>query len=93
MPNHVENDLYLNGSQADIDAVLAMMGMNEDPPVFNFDRLLPYPSPYKDMDDDHKAMIPDLDYTIPRDTSEWAAQVAAREADIARIEGRGRGTT
>jgi hypothetical protein len=80
MPNHVENDLYFNGTQEDIEAVLAFIGATEDPPIFDFRRLLPYPSPYKDMDNDHKLMIPDLDYSIARDTPEWTAQVAARDA-------------
>lgn len=82
MPNHVENDLYLNGPTEAVDAALAFIGVTETPPVFDFDRLLPYPSPYKEMDDDHKTMIPEMDYRLSRDSPEWEAQVSARQAGM-----------
>jgi hypothetical protein len=56
MPNHCENDLYLRGPSADVAAVLAHIGADQTPPKFDFNTLIPYPEPFKSMDDDMKRM-------------------------------------
>lgn len=56
MPNHVENDLYIRGADADIAAVLEFIGMNQEKPAFDFKRIIPYPEPFASMDADHQAI-------------------------------------
>lgn len=56
MPNHCENDLYLRGSAEDKAAVLAFIGMADNPPTFDFSRVLPYPERWAQMDADRKAI-------------------------------------
>src|SRR5688572_17984410 len=73
MPNHCENDLYLRGDAADIAAVLAHMGADQEPVKFDFNALIPYPDPFKAMDDERE-LAPD--YPLP-DDPERAAKLAA----------------
>ena len=56
MPNHCENDLYLRGTDADKAAVLAFIGATEDPPKFDFSRIIPYPERLAQMDADRQAI-------------------------------------
>lgn len=51
MPNHCENDLYISGPKEDVNALLDFIGMNNDPPEFNFDKIIPYPKQYKELDE------------------------------------------
>jgi hypothetical protein len=53
MPNHVENDLYVTGTEEQLNELLALIGVTEDPPVFDVARLIPYPDLYKTMDDEY----------------------------------------
>jgi hypothetical protein len=55
MPNHCENDLYIQGEQADTDALLLHIGMLKPKPEFDFNTLVPYPDPFKTMDDEAEA--------------------------------------
>lgn len=74
MPNHCENDLYIRGD--DVAAVLALIGADQTPPKFDFNALMPYPEPFKTMDDEHEA-IPDL-VGVQRDDPEYDARLTAR---------------
>ncbi|MFZ1411861.1 MAG: hypothetical protein WAS07_10415 [Micropruina sp.] len=76
MPNHVENDLYITGPEADVVAALEFMGVNETPAKFDFGRIIPYPEPYASMDAEYQA-IPDL-VGVYRDGPEWDARAEAR---------------
>lgn len=55
MPNHVENDLYIDGPAEDVAALLVLIGADETPPAFDFKCLIPYPEPFASMDADHRA--------------------------------------
>jgi hypothetical protein len=84
MPNHCENDLYVQGEKSDVDALLLHIGMYKPQPEFDFNTLIPYPDPFKAMDDDRES-LPSL-VGIYRDNPEYPAMVAAREAAIAAYE-------
>lgn len=80
MPNHVENDLYIRGERANVDALLLHIGMYKPKPEFDFNTLIPYPDPFKAMDDDRES-IPDL-VGVYRDNPEYPAMLAARNEAI-----------
>jgi len=50
MPNHCENDLYISGSDADVAALLALIGADQEPPKFDFNALIHYPEKFRQMD-------------------------------------------
>lgn len=50
MPNHCENDLWISGPSADVDALLAKVGANETPPRFDFNAVIPYPEEFAALD-------------------------------------------
>jgi hypothetical protein len=52
MPNHCESDLYIIGTREQRKEVLDFIGMTGDEPTFDFNRLIPYPKRYADMDRD-----------------------------------------
>ena len=81
MPNHCENDLWMRGEDADVQAVLLHIGACRPEPAFDFNTLIPYPDRYRQMDDDHEA-IPDL-VGVYRDDPERPAKVAARNEAMA----------
>lgn len=60
MPNWCENDLYFDGTIADVAAVLSLMGADETPPRFDFNAVLPYPEPFKSLDDEARALEKEL---------------------------------
>lgn len=60
MPNHVENDLSISGSKADVTAVLALVGADQSPPKFDFSAVIPYPEQFRILDDEHKALEAEL---------------------------------
>ena len=84
MPNHCENDLWMSGRKQDVATALVFIGADKDAPSFDFNTLIPYPDPFKSMDDDWEA-IPDL-VGVYCDDPEYAARVAARKAAIAAYE-------
>jgi hypothetical protein len=55
MPNHCENDLWIRGEKANVDAVLLHIGAYKPEPQFDFNTIIPYPDPFKSMDDDAEA--------------------------------------
>lgn len=55
MPNWCEVDVRLNGKTEDKASLLEFMGVNEDPPQFDIGRLMPYPSVFKQRDDERPA--------------------------------------
>lgn len=54
MPNWCSSDLTLSGPQSAIDDVLGFIGARDDPPRFDFNRIIPYPAKYAAMDADWK---------------------------------------
>jgi len=56
VPNHCENDLYLRGTDTDKTAVLGFIGALDEPPAFDFSRIIPYPARLAQMDADRKAI-------------------------------------
>lgn len=56
MPNHVENDLFIDGTTSQVDEVLATIGAKRDTPTFDFNTLIPYPEPWAQMDKESCAM-------------------------------------
>ncbi len=48
MPNYCENDLYIQGKEADVKRVLDLIG-----PGFDFGKVIPYPKMFAQMDRDH----------------------------------------
>lgn len=55
MPNYCENDLYIQGARADVDALLLHVGMYKPQPEFDFNTLIPYPDRFRMMDDEAEA--------------------------------------
>jgi hypothetical protein len=55
MPNHVENDLYINGPKAEEDALLALIGADQTPPRFDVDAVIPYPAHFAERDETVRA--------------------------------------
>lgn len=49
MPNWVENDLYFQGKE--VKKILAFIANKEKETVFDFDKVIPYPEPYRSMDE------------------------------------------
>lgn len=84
MPNHCENDLWMSGKKQDVAAVLTLVGADKEKPEFDFNNIIPYPDPFKSMDDDREA-IPNL-VGVYRDDPEYSARLAARNAAIAAYE-------
>jgi len=52
MPNYCENDLWVRGDKADVDALLLHVGMYKPKPEFDFNTVIPYPEKYRQMDDE-----------------------------------------
>jgi len=52
MPSHVENDLFIRGTQSQVDEVLATIGATRNPATFDFNTLIPYPERWAQMDKD-----------------------------------------
>jgi hypothetical protein len=56
MPNYCENDLYITGPDAEVEKLLAHIGADETPPEFDFDKVIPYPEKFQQMDDEMEAI-------------------------------------
>ena len=54
MPNHCENELFMNGDPGDIEEVFAYMKTENN--EFDFNQLIPYPQKYKEMDDERQRL-------------------------------------
>lgn len=50
MPNHCENDLYIDGPKEKVDALFKLMGLDKDKPEFDCNAVIPYPEKFRDMD-------------------------------------------
>lgn len=50
MPNHCHNDLWIDGPKNDIDALLALIGADQEEPKFDFNAIVPYPARFAEMD-------------------------------------------
>lgn len=51
MPNHCENDLYIDGPKEVVDRLLKLVGAdNADAPAFDCNAVIPYPEKFKQMD-------------------------------------------
>lgn len=59
MPNHCMNMLWVHYGYDNAEALRAhfraAMGLNRPNPQFDFDAIIPYPDPYKTMDDEMRA--------------------------------------
>lgn len=56
MPNHCENDLYIDGPKAKVAELLAFIGADKDEPEFDFNALIPYPERFAQRDKDNREM-------------------------------------
>lgn len=56
MPNHCENDLYINGPKDQVDALLSLIGADKEQPEFNFEVLIPYPAEFAQRDADARSL-------------------------------------
>jgi hypothetical protein len=52
MPNHCQNDLYIEGPAHEIEALLRFVFTDENPPSIAFDRIIPEPDDLR-REDDH----------------------------------------
>ena len=50
MPNHCQNDLWINGNPEDIKRLLSHIGADKEPPIFDFNTIIPYPENLREMD-------------------------------------------
>lgn len=50
MPNHCENDLYIAGEPEKVEEFLAFAGLNDGEPQLDFNRFIPYPEKFAQMD-------------------------------------------
>lgn len=55
MPNHCENDLYVRGDEKRVAEFLTFIGADREDPKFDFDKVIPYPEKFKQMDEEAKA--------------------------------------
>lgn len=57
MPNHCENDLYINApSEEKLAELLTFIGANKEPPEFDFNVLIPYPEDLLQRDEDYEKL-------------------------------------
>ena len=54
MPNHCENDLYVDGPELEVKRFMALVGADKDTPEFSCDAIIPYPERFKQMDEEAK---------------------------------------
>lgn len=53
MPNHCENDLYINGPKKAVDRLLKLVGAdNAEAPAFDCNAVISYPEKFKQMDEE-----------------------------------------
>lgn len=52
MPNHCHNDLYVDGPNEDVDALLRLVGADKEAPEFNCGAVIPYPEHWAKLDKD-----------------------------------------
>ena len=74
MPNYCENDLWVRGDWTDVNALLLHVGMCKPKPGFDFNSVLPYPEPFKSMDDE--AEVFDWEHLPCRDDPEREFKLA-----------------
>ena len=58
MPNWCENDLTLWGDEEEVNSVLDFIGATGDKPVFDFNRIIPYPPEWAERDNEMAALFP-----------------------------------
>lgn len=58
MPNHCENDLYIDGPADKVVELLALIGADKEEPKFDFESVLPYPTEYAQRDVDARELGP-----------------------------------
>lgn len=73
MPNHCENDLHITGPADQVAALLAHIGADQTPPKFDFDTLIPYPSPFREMDAEYEIISRAGDAAGDAATGGWPA--------------------
>jgi hypothetical protein len=56
MPNHCENDLYIDGPKERVAELLAFIGADKEKPEFDFNAVIPYPAEYAQRDEDARTM-------------------------------------
>lgn len=56
MPNHCENDLYIDGPKEKIAELLAFIGADKESPEFDFSAVIPYPEKFAQRDKDAKEL-------------------------------------
>jgi hypothetical protein len=56
MPNHCHNDVYISGPEAQLAALLTLIGADKPEPEFNFSAVIPYPENYAALDRDARAL-------------------------------------
>lgn len=59
MPNHFENDLYIDGPKEKVSELLAFIGADKTEPEFDFSAVIPYPQEYAQRDLDARNMNAD----------------------------------
>lgn len=56
MPNHCHNDLYIDGPKEQVDALLSLIGADQEELKFDFNTILPYPAQFADRDREYKEL-------------------------------------
>lgn len=56
MPNHCQCDLYVDGPEEDVNALLSLVGSDKEETDFNFGSVIPYPEHWKNLDKDMNEM-------------------------------------
>ena len=56
MPNWCENDLTIKGPQTTLLEIEKLIGLDKTPPEFDFNKIIPYPLEYAELDKKAEAM-------------------------------------
>jgi len=65
MPNWCDNDLTITGPKATLTAIAKLIGLTDETPVFDFNRVIEYPQEYAEADKKASASRTNGDWSVP----------------------------